>query len=248
MNIFKPIRILGIILVCLFSLNSFAAQESKKPEVFDLRADWKGSHNPNGVWSIHAYDIVNQLSVLLAPVDDVAATGIDPFPVTQPGLSAFEVAPIYDFTPVWFKTYSDGSQFTNPVGIDWQIGDIVVHTGRTATITIAIWTSPDYGVVDVLGAAWAVRDYGRFNVWAIFQNNNSNFTTLGIVDGDGSDGFMHTRSNPAYFEDGVMGTGVLRNIPVAPGDTVKLALWKLNPGDEDYVGVDFKVVFTRAGG
>lgn len=192
------------------------------PRVYDLRADWSDTENPNGVWSVNAGDTP------LVPVADLSTTGIDVWPSPQPG---FTGRPIFgDITPVWFRAAAPLAN-GNP---DYEIGDIVTHTSRgfvpNSNVT---WTSDIDARIDISGNVWATREFGRTNDWFVYLNDQ--LLTGGTV----FDGDPYDRDDPFPLAAGSGGPGALRSLPVSVGDVVKLEFRER--GIEDYVGVNLTI-------
>jgi hypothetical protein len=190
-------------------------------EIYDLADDWSTASNPFGPWSVRDGD-----DAMVAETD-LSTTGIDDWSSPQPGYSGQG-----DFVPVAFK--ANGSIV---IAHDWQPGDIVVHTSRDISLANLVWTSPDDGVIDVVGDVWIGRDIGRGNDWRLLLNDVL-ITSGRVFSGDAWD-----RANPMPFAMGSAGAGVLQDIPVAAGDELKLEFERTGSTDEDYVGINFSVDF-----
>jgi hypothetical protein len=96
-------------------------------QVYDLKADWSDTSNPNGVWSY-------LLNGSLAPSG--TRTG-DPFGTPPPIRGSAHEG--------WSK--SNGSEL---FAHDWIAGDVFGHTPDGNAIQIQ-WTSPTAGSIDVTG-------------------------------------------------------------------------------------------------
>lgn len=180
----------------------------------DLTSDWSVSAGLPVLapeWSL-TYDG----GQLLPGVANVG--GLDFYPVAQPGFQA-------DFVPAWFQAAFDGADFTNPANIEWEIGDIVVHTDQTRGATSAIWTSNLAGLVDIAGSLWNPRDFDRAQEYTITVN--------GVVLASGTITDATGRDNRELFD--------VSSILVGIGDQIALNLSTLPGSVEDYVGVTFAI-------
>lgn len=217
-------------LVVLVSLTATGAVFAETT-VYDLKDDWEDFANPNGVWSYNAG------SMPLVPVADLSDTGIDHWDIPQPGFTA---QPIFgDITPVWFRS-------TGPLSNgdpEYEVGDIVTHTSRSFVPNSNVsWTSDLEGEIDISGAVWATRAFGRSNDWFLFLND------VLLTSGTVSDGDPFDRSNPFLFELGSGGAAALQDIPVSVGDVVKLEFQQKFGFGEDYVGVNVTIIGQTTGG
>ena len=186
---------------------------------YDLVADWSDTSNPNGVWTYR---------------EGVAAV---PFVPDWTPLSAPSVQPAWapsatvgNFLPSWFKSTND-----NPGGMDFLVGDVVVHTtdamnGASSGVANVIWTSPSNGAIDISGAVWMARDIDRSHTWELLLNG------LSLTSGAISSGDPYDRVNPFDFAAGSGGPLVLDDIAVSVGDVIELRIVKTS-GFGDIVGV-----------
>jgi hypothetical protein len=117
--------------------------------VADLNSDWSDANNPNavtfGTWSYR------QGLSLLPEVPNWNGNGTVGFTATQPAWAPSNNAG--DFLPAEFKARSV------PAGVDWQVGDVVVHTtdlfnGPSSGVANFLWTSPNAGTVTISGSVW----------------------------------------------------------------------------------------------
>lgn len=197
-----------LVLAC-FSLVSAARAGS----VANLSADWSDSNNPNtasfGTWSYR------QGSSLLPEVSNWSGSGTVPFTVTQPAWAPSNTAG--DFLPGEFKARS----VPNFAGVDWQVGDVVVHTtdganGDSNGPANFLWTSPNTGTVTISGDVWAAATLaGRDNAWSLLVN--------GVVVSSGTNIDAYDRANPFLFGDGTGGTAALTQ-NVTAGSTIDLQI------------------------
>ena len=190
---------------------------------YDLEADWSDASNQNGVWTYRE------------------GTDALPFVPDWTPLSAPSVQPAWapsaavgNFLPAWFKSTSD-----NPQGMDFLVGDVLVHTtdainGPSSGVSNVIWTSPINGVIDESGAVWMVRDIARGNTWELLLNGLS-LTSGAIADGDPFD-----RNNPFDFAAGSGGPSVVDDIAVTIGDVIELRIVKTSVAG-DIVGVKLAI-------
>jgi hypothetical protein len=181
--------------------------------VADLNADWSNSSNPNttsfGTWSYR------QGSSLLPEVTNWSGDGTVPFTVPQPAWAPSNTAG--DFLPGEFKALS----VPNFAGVDWQVGDVVVHTtdganGVSNGPANFLWTSPTTGTVTIAGDVWAAATLtGRNNAWSLLVN--------GVVVSSGTNIDAYDRANPFVFSDGTGGTAALTQY-VTAGSTIELEI------------------------
>lgn len=197
--------------------------------IYDLKADWSDTENPNGPWSVNAGNEP------LVSVADLSTTGIDVWDFPQPGFTA---QPIFgDITPVWFQARGPLDN-GDP---DWEVGDIVTHTSRSIVPNSNVtWTSDAHGLIDIRGSVWATREFGRTNDWFLYFNDE--LLTSGTVSG----GDPHDRDDPFLLEEGSGGEEPLTSLLVFPGDVVKLEFEQRFGFGEDYVGVDLTVTLIGA--
>ncbi len=205
--------------------------------IFDLNSDWSIATNPfGGVWSLNAGTLP------LSFVSDLSTTGIDTWATPQPGWSARFLNPINEIIPAWFKA---NATFTGVAAgsIDWQSGDVVVHTsGNPSAQSILTWASPMDGVIDVSGSVWAARNISRSNDWTLILENSGGSSVLSqgsVFDGDAFD-----RENPFNFILGTDDPTTLLGIPVAAGDVLQLHLGSAT-SSADYVGMNMNVTVTE---
>jgi hypothetical protein len=192
----------------------------------DLKADWSDVSNPNGPWS---YQEGNNL------LPHVSAWQSGDFVTAQSAWARAGTGT--SIIPAWFK--SSGT-LGNPLSYDWLDGDIVIHTTDNANGVGSgpgnvTWTSPLTGFINISGAVWMGRDIGRSNRWTLAKNG------VTLTSGDVSSGDAYSRASPFYFANGSAGPTVLANVPVSPGDVLKLQLEKTSQYG-DYIGVDFTIV------
>ena len=190
---------------------------------YDLEADWSDASNPNGVWTYRE------------------GTDTLPFVPDWTPLSASSVQPAwapsaatFNFLPAWFKSTNN-----NPGGMDFLVGDVVVHStdeinGPFSGVSNVIWTSPINGVIDISGAVWMARDINRSNTWELLLDGVS-LTSGAISSGDPFD-----RDNPFAFAVGSGGPSVLDDIAVSVGDEIELRIVKTSAAG-DVVGVKLAI-------
>jgi hypothetical protein len=208
----------GLLLSGSFLLVSHAGAASM---IWDLKADWSNSSNPNGPWSYNegANPLLYTASWSLGP-------GQDGWGESSPAL------------PFWFRATSA------PMGQEWQVGDILVHTtddangagNGPANVT---WTSPVNGFIDISGSAWMESNFPtRGNDVRLLLNENllMNWTL------SGSD--PYSRANPFNFDNGSLaGPNALDGIPVAAGDVVRLE-YARNSTFGYFVGTELTITGT----
>ena len=166
--------------ICLIVLFFILSITSGYADVWDLKNDWSDTVN-GGVWSYR------HGNVLLSHVD-----GWNIWP-NQPAWKGDE------FVPVWFKSTNDRP--TDEAVCDFTIGDIVTHStdsfsGPNMGPSNVIWTSPINDIVNISGSAWAARDIGRSNHWAILLNGST------LTEGDVYSDDPYSRDNPFDFSQG----------------------------------------------
>ncbi len=181
--------------------------------VADLAADWSDSNNPNtasfGTWTYR------QGSSPLPEVPNWNGAGTVGFTQTQPAWAPSNTAG--DFLPGEFKARS----VPNSAGVDWQVGDVVVHTtdpanGASNGPANFLWTSPNSGTVTISGDVWAAATLsGRNNAWSLLVN--------GVVVSSGTNIDGYDRSSPFLFSDGTGGTAALTQ-QVTAGSTIDLEI------------------------
>lgn len=211
--------------ISLALLQSFASPCSVLAlPIWDLAADWSDSTNPNGVWSY------NEGSNSLAHVSDWQPGAFStPQPAWAPSGGS------NPFLPAWFMVNG-----TPTFASDIQAGDIVVHStddfngvgSGSANVT---WTSPISGGVDISGFAWAGREIGRSNSWALLLNGTP------LTSGSVGSGDAYDRSNPFLFSSGSGGSAALDNVSVMLGDVLTLLVTKSSSAG-DFVGVALTVM------
>lgn len=192
--------------------------------VWDLKANWSNTQNPNGVWTY------------------LAGSAILPYTNSwrlNPSLGGW----LCPNLPFWFQAPA-----TN--GVDWGQGDIIVHTqdpyngGSCGTANVT-WTSPINGLVSISGAAWHAANTtslcggNRTNAWSlIVLNNTISSGTVACYD-------TNTRANPFQFSNGSGGPSVLSNIPVSIGDVITLQVVRVSC-DGYFVGLNFTITGVQS--
>jgi hypothetical protein len=203
----------------LFSLSILLPATVQASVIYDLGADWSDVNNPNGPWTYR--EGLNAL-----PHQDDWGGGLGGQPGwADPGL-----------LPPWFKAVSVVG------GLDWQIGDIVVHTtdpngGNPNGLANVIWTSPIDGTIDITGSLWNPRNIGRSNHWSLLLNGTE-LTGGDLFSGDG-----HDRANPYNFVNGTDMPASLSNLSVHAGDVVMLQFQRTSV-DGDFVGANLAIQAT----
>jgi hypothetical protein len=195
--------------------------------IADLAADWSDTSNPNpvafGTWSYR------QGSSLLPEVANWNGANTVGFTTTQPAWAPSNNAG--DFLPGEFKARSV------PSGVDWQVGDVVVHTTDTSNgdsngPANFLWTSPITGTITISGDVWDARPLtGRDNSWSLLVNGTVVSSGASI---DGTD-----RANPFLFSKGTGGTAALTEQVVA-GSTIDLQITATTAAG-NFVGVSFTI-------
>ncbi len=222
--------------VCVLALAWLSmVSAARAGSVADLNADWSNSNNPNaasfGTWSYR------QGSSLLPEVSNWNGAGTVAFTVTQPAWAPSNTAG--NFLPGEFKALSVP---TNVPGIDWQVGDVVVHptdsaNGDSNGPANFLWTSPNSGTVTISGSVWeAATLAGRDNSWTLLVN--------GIVVSSGASIDGHDRAHPFLFSDGTGGTAALTQ-NVTAGSTIDLEIDKTTTFGY-FVGANLTITETTA--
>ena len=200
---------------------------SPATRTYDLRADWSYSSNPNGPWAFWSD------RTLLPFVDNWT---LDVFNPPQAGWAFGSTIPF------WFRSSSAPAR-----EVDWQIGDVVVHTHTPGTpngletgLASVTWTSPTNGLVDLAGAVWQARDIPdiggglRGNRWNLYLRGT--LLSTGTIGG----GDPYSRTSPFRLDQGAGGSAALLNRRVNIGDVVRLEFVPTT-AEGDYVGVDLSV-------
>lgn len=196
-------------------------------QLYDLRADWSETSNPNGVWSYRHGDTP-------LPHVDAWQRNLGGWTSFQPGWARSEDTNTR--LPFWFR-----SNGTETFGNDFDPGDIVVHSvdgsnGVGSGPANVAWTAPAFGQVSVAGAIWLGRDIGRSNRWTIYRGGQA------LTSGDISSGDQYSRANPFNFAAGTGGTSVLQNLRVCAGEAIRLEVVRTSvPGD--FCAMDLTLTF-----
>lgn len=182
-----------------------AASSAGAATVWDLKSDWSETSNPNGPWSYN-----NDSS----PLPHISGSTLPGGAFTsQPGWAACS-----NCRGFWFQAA------VLPPGVDWQLGDIIVHTqdqygnpyDHEANVT---WTSPITGTIDVTGSVWMDHAYpARGNQWNLYVKGE--LVSSGTLSGTDS----YDRSSPFLLSAGSGGINPLKGIHVDAGDIVELQL------------------------
>ena len=207
-------------------------------QVYDLKADWSNTQNPNGPWSYRQGDTL----LINNPFPWVGAGYGCFFPVpcpVPPLVPAMEK--VAGFVNAWGNFY-----FLSPGYI--EDGDVLVVPGIGGNI---LWTAPVSGTIDISGATWLVdpicfyEPYPSFPFWTLTHNGSS--LSGGNVEvtvcGSAADG--NPRGFPYDFSSGSGGTAALQNIPVAAGDQIVLAF---SSSTRAAAGLNLTIALTPAGG
>ena len=165
-----------------------------KVTVYDLKADWSDTQNPNGVWSLRE------------------GTNLFP-PVANWGGSQGQRA--------WCKARSGSGHIpvilkVSVMGFEAkeaQIGDLIVHAqdeigGPGLGQAQIVWTAPASGTVDIKGGLWLGRLIGRSDDWTL--------TIAGVQKSMGKVAAGHDRNNPVPISE--------TNVPIAAGQTIVLQI------------------------
>jgi probable HAF family extracellular repeat protein len=216
-----PTTVMGVTLTMVLAMALCCPRA--EAAVFDLNANWSDTTNPNGPWSYNEGN--NVLSNHVNAWEQSLS-------YQQPAWADSETGT--DRLPAWFKATG-----VEP-GMDWQIGDIVVHThdyangvgNGTANLT---WRSPLDGTADVSGFVWIARDIGRAETWDLYLNE------ILLTSGEIFSGDPYDRANPFYFSDGSNGPTAITNLVVRSGDVLKLEFVSEYTNAGDFVGVNLTV-------
>jgi hypothetical protein len=191
-------------------------------DVFDLKSDWSEISNPNGSWTFregsNSLPFVADWTPLsnYDPAYNVGGHIAQPAWVPTPNVGSN--------LPGWFKAAvtpaSNGVLDPTAVGLDWQAGDVIVHTtdpfnGVGKGIASVLWSSPAAGIAHIYGNVWDARNsLGRTNHWDLLINGLSHAS--GDLAGSNADSF--DRAHPASFD--------LSSVNLALGDTVELRVFR----------------------
>ena len=165
-----------------------------KVTVYDLKADWSDTQNPNGVWSLRE--------------------GNNLFPAVENwGGSKGQRA--------WCKARSGSGHIpvilkVSVMGFEAkeaQIGDLIVHAqdeigGPGLGQAQIVWTAPASGTVDIKAGLWLGRLIGRSDDWTL--------TIAGVQKSMGKVAAGHDRNNPVPISE--------TNVPIAAGQTIVLQI------------------------
>jgi hypothetical protein len=223
----------------LFAANNMNAAT----QVYDLKADWSDTQNPNGTWS---YRWGGSLLVN------------NPFPWVGAGYSGCQPHTCAGFlsVPTIEKVSGSVKSYAPLLSIYPGViedGDVLVLPGLLpGTGGNILWTAPESGTIDISGSLWSADESGtlcEFNLdgpmtlvpasWTLTRNG-----------GALSDGTIRSticlisdpRSSPDDFSLGSGGAAALQNIPVAAGDQVVLAFG--GAGSVQGVGINFSITLT----
>jgi sugar lactone lactonase YvrE len=191
---------------------------------YDLKADWSDTSNPNGVWSYNEGSTPLPLQNPWNPSDAIPGPGW-----------AHAQWPNFGHVPVWIKNPNVSHE-------NFVTGDIVVHSsdsgrGENYGPANVTWTSPVAAVMTISGSAWISRTTDRSNQWTLYLNGNA------LSTGQMLSGGPYNRDNQFAFSAGSGGASALTNIPVSPGDVVKLEVTKLSTYG-DFVGVNLRIALS----
>ncbi len=201
------------------------AQPCLATVAWDIQVEWSDAANPNGVWVFREGGNV---------LGHVAAWQQPGLGYVQPAWAVGEVSP-NEYLPSWFKA-------TGTVGgLDWEVGDVVVHTtdpanGPTHGNASVRWVSPVADTIAITGSVWITRDIGRSAAWTLLRNATP------LTGGSVSSGDPYSRANPFDFAAGSGGAGVLQGIPMQVGDFIELSLVTTSSNTlGDMVGVNLLI-------
>jgi len=202
-------------------------------QVYDLKADWSDTQNPNGPWSYREGE--NLLADTPFPWVGAGYSSIWPalaiaWPLVVPSIERVSGA---------VKAY-DGFFAYLSTGVI-EDSDLLMFPGNDGNI---LWTAPESGSIDISGSAWSADELdicgfaggGPVASWTLTHNGSS-------LSGGGIWSSLCLSSNPRGapddFSSGSGGTAALHNISVAAGDQIVLAFGLGVP-----VGVNFTITLT----
>ena len=200
----------------VFGLALLGNVPSAGATVYDLEAQWSGANNPNGPWTYR-----QDLSALPLVADWPIPNG-----PTQPAWAPSDFSG--NFLPAWFKAVAA----PNDSGLDWQPGDIIVHTTDSSNgvgegLANVLFTSPVASPVTISGDVWsAATDTGRANDWSLLVNGVAKAS--GLLTGTTAT----DRTNPEKFS--------VPGVTLKPNDTVELVFRKVSD-ISDFVGVNLTI-------
>lgn len=170
-------------------------------EIFDLKADFSLTNNPNGPWSYNLGDA--PLTALVANWGGV------------PTLTAWTTTPASVVPPAWGIASSD------VIGAhDWVAGDVVGHSTNgigSAPATVA-WTAAADGFISISGRTWdAAFAAGRNAEWTLELNGVTLASRAGIAG-------LFRSDAAALFANNIVTGQSLDNLQVNAGDVVRFRL------------------------
>ena len=188
----------------------FLASGAANASVSDLKAQWSEAANPNGNWSYR------QGTSPLGHVSTWQST--NGWSYGQPAWANGTQSPA-PYIPAWVR--AAGTVDAGAPAIDWQIGDIVVHSqdgdnGNGQGPGNVLWTTPTRQTVQVSGSVWLTRHLGRSVQWQLYKGA-AVLTQGNLFDGDG-----FSRASPMALSSGSGGAAALQNIILNAGESLEL--------------------------
>jgi hypothetical protein len=215
----KNILLLATIAVLASSL---PVASNAATQVYDLKADWSDTQNPNGPWSFR--DAGGGLFVST------------PFPWVD---SAFSGAGITKITEASILPGYEGFSPVEPGYL--EVGDVALIPFGPTSVR---WTTPVNGIINLSGALWEGSSgtlHGSSDElpWALTHNGNP------VSDGDGLAFGVSSRSSPYDLSSGSAGTDGLLNISVHAGDQIDLGVeFGLYGSGGLTIGINFTITLT----
>ena len=208
----------------VFGLALLGNVSSAGATVYDLEAQWSDANNPNGPWTYR-----EDLSAL--PL--VANWGPGQFPDGRRYLAVC-LGSVRMSQATFCQDGLRLSQLRTISGLDWQRGDIIVHTTDSSNgvgegLANVLFTSPVAGPVTISGDVWSARtSLSRANDWSLLVNGVAKAS--GLLTGTTAT----DRTNPEKFS--------VPGVTLKPNDTVELVFQEVSTGDAgDYVGVNLTI-------
>lgn len=197
---------------------------------YDLKAQWKTTANPNGVWSLVQGSTKLPRDADWTPLSTTdSAYTVGTRHIKQPALATGNSAGA--FLPSFFKAAVTPAESD----LGWLKGDLLVHTtdtfnGAAFGPASAIFTAPVATTADISGYVYNGRNINRPQAWQLSAGGV--VKASGSLPGDGS----ITRATRHAFS--------VANVVLPAGGTVTLTITEAGgaSGAGDFVGFDLKVV------
>lgn len=204
-------------------LAAFAAPASFAGAIWDIRADWSETQNPNGPWALLEG---NQP----LPHVDSWQSSLGGWSQPQPGWARSENG--NNRIPFFFL--SNGSE---QFACDFGAGDTVMHSWDAASGTVngqgrMVWTAPYRCYIRVRGEVWLGRDIGR-SVTVFVRRNEVTLVTAPLSSGD-----AWSSANPFVLNSGA---GPLNIVQMNAGDLIDVTFQTVSVSGEFVVLNDYTI-------